>query len=114
MIAKAVPRAEANSMMLPPAPASIRHSKTDQEGVGVVRYLAPGTMREVQAGLAVAKVVTGFVFHSSARPARSAARSTRATWHVSSSRWRSRSGSRLRKPLASLGTAAGLASRRIW
>lgn len=43
---------------------TIRCSKTDQEGVGMVRYLAPDTVREVQAWLVVSKIEGGCLFRS--------------------------------------------------
>ncbi len=43
---------------------TVRRSKTDQEGAGMVRYLAPDTMREVQAWLAASKVADGALFRS--------------------------------------------------
>ncbi len=43
---------------------TIRWSKTDQEGLGQVRYLAPDTMREVRAWLAVAGHGNGFLFRT--------------------------------------------------
>ena len=43
---------------------AIRRSKTDQEGVGMVRYLAADTIREVQAWLAASKIEDGSLFRS--------------------------------------------------
>ena len=43
---------------------TIRRSKTDQEGVGMVRYLAPDTMREVLAWTTAAGITAGPLFRS--------------------------------------------------
>lgn len=43
---------------------TIRRSKTDQEGVGQVRYLAPDTMRHVAAWLAAARHADGALFRA--------------------------------------------------
>ncbi|WP_158089264.1 site-specific integrase [Magnetofaba australis] len=40
----------------------IRRSKTDQEGAGAVRYLAPDSMRTLKEWLALAKITEGAVF----------------------------------------------------
>ena len=41
---------------------TIRHSKTDQEGTGVVLYLGPPTMNRVKAWLETAKITCGALF----------------------------------------------------
>jgi integrase len=46
---------------------SIRRSKTDQEGVGQVRYLAPDTMRHVAAWLAASGHADGGLFRAVAK-----------------------------------------------
>ena len=43
---------------------TVRRSKTDQEGAGMVRYVAADTMRELSAWLAVAGVVDGPLFRA--------------------------------------------------
>ncbi len=43
---------------------AIRRSKTDQEGTGTVRYLAPDTMRHVAKWLAVAGITDGVLFRA--------------------------------------------------
>ncbi|MGI4802959.1 MAG: tyrosine-type recombinase/integrase [Janthinobacterium lividum] len=43
---------------------TIRRSKTDQEGIGQLRYVAPDTMRHVAAWLAVAEHTDGALFRT--------------------------------------------------
>ena len=43
---------------------TIRRSKTDQEGVGQVRYLAPDTMHQISAWLAAAEHADGALFRT--------------------------------------------------
>lgn len=43
---------------------TVRRSKTDQEGAGMVRYLAADTMREVAAWLAASGITEGSLFRS--------------------------------------------------
>lgn len=56
----------------------VRRSKTDQEGAGQVRYLAPDTVRLLQAWLSTRGLEPGRYFVLLARPARSADHFTRA------------------------------------
>ncbi|MGQ0619657.1 MAG: tyrosine-type recombinase/integrase [Panacagrimonas sp.] len=45
----------------------LRHSKTDQEGVGVLQYLSPETVERVRRWIVVAGIIDGNLFRSTPR-----------------------------------------------
>lgn len=45
----------------------LAHSKTDQEGAGVLQYITPGTVELLQNWMALAKITEGALFRSAAR-----------------------------------------------
>jgi len=52
------------------ATALVARSKTDQEGVGMVRYIAPDTRRHIEAWTAAAGITDGLLFRSVGRGGR--------------------------------------------
>ena len=73
--------AEGNATVL------VARSKTDQEDMGMVRYIAPDTCRHIDAWTAAAEITEGLLLRSVGRGGRWAGRSTPATWLASLSAW---------------------------
>ena len=93
---------------------TIRRSKTDQEGAGMVRYLAADTMRHLAAWRSAAGLEAGALFRAVGKAGRVGGRSMAARSRGSSKAWRRRPASAPTRWRGFPGTAPASAPPRTW